>query len=81
MRGLHSLIMAHISKGVKVLLCGTAGEVRAAAEQIATGVDAPVTKFKMDAFFPSEEHRPYRFGRREYMIMGLRQPSYQVRAP
>ena len=81
MKGLHALVMNHVARGVRVLLAGTVGQVRAADDGISASVDTQLVKHSMDLFVPSNEFPPYKFARKSIMILGQGQITYQVCCP
>ena len=78
MRGLHGLLMSHLKKGVRLMMVGTQGDVRAAADGLSNAIDQPLTRHAIDVYYPSAEHPPFRFGRRTVMLLGTGQVHYQV---
>ena len=79
--GLHAMVSAQVAKGVKVLLVGSSGQVRAAAEQLQNDADSELTKNTIDLFTPDPSAAPYRFSRKTMMIVGIGPQEFQVLHP
>ena len=59
---------------------GATGQVRAAVQQLQSDVDTELRTYPMDLFLPDPTAFPYRFARKNMMILGVVAQQSQVRA-